>query len=71
VDCRTYLLAFDSADHAKRFVVRLILNIPRNVSAFRDGEHVRVFDGTPSGALRRIVELAKTSSARSIKAASV
>jgi len=65
--CRTYLLAFDSADHAWRFCKRLHLAFDRDVSTFRDGEHVRVLDATPNGALRRISELARSSSATMIK----
>lgn len=67
VACRTYLIVFATPQHAKRFVQRLILYMV-DVSAFRDGESILVFDATKHGAQGRIAELARSSSAASIRA---
>jgi hypothetical protein len=67
VACRTYLVVFATPQHAKHFVQRLILYMT-DVSAFRDGESVLIFDATKHGAQGRIAELARSSSATSIRA---
>jgi len=61
------LVVFATPQHAKHFVQRLILYMT-DVSAFRDGESVLIFDATKHGAHGRVAELARSSSASSIRA---
>jgi hypothetical protein len=60
VSCETYLIVFDDPLTALRFVERLRMSVD-NVSWYRDGCEVRVFDAGDQR--ERIMRLAQSSSA--------
>lgn len=64
---RTYVLVFDTDERAKRFVHRLHLAFDKDVSTYRDGFEVMVFDATPGGVQNRVSQLARSSSASMIR----
>jgi len=57
---RVYLLAFDSSDAAKRFVIRLHMQL-RDVATFRSEEQVLVYDASDKGQRARVMQLARES----------
>jgi hypothetical protein len=55
-------LLFADEQTAARFTFRLHKNLPEDVSSFRDGRHVRIFDASERGHAARIAELTRESS---------
>jgi hypothetical protein len=63
----TYAIAFKSDDDARTFCTRLHLEIDKDVSTFRTGQHVLVFDGSDHGHRERIMQLARTTAAAMVR----
>jgi hypothetical protein len=63
-----YLVVFETPWQALNFCEKLHLAMHGEVATYRDGEAVMVIDATKHGAQGRIAELARSSSASSIRA---
>ena len=55
------MVAFETAEQARLFVLRVHLAFDEGIATFRDDCQVIVFDATLNGAQRRISELARNS----------
>jgi hypothetical protein len=61
----TYLFAFRDEAAALRFVERLCF-VLRHIAVYRDGPHVKVYDGGDTDQGDQIVRLARESSAQQL-----